>query len=290
MENNKETVEINEENIQKALNYLKLDINPFSKRDNLEKSIEEEKPKEEAKEKEKEKEKESEDKKEESEEKQPDKPIEEKTKKEDIIEKTEIKKSLEEIAENLKPFDDTLQKSILNKVETLEKSVLEKSVLERLEETTEKLQKAEEINLQLNETIISLQKSIGEGFNTLIDKFKAVGELEQRHLEAIQKQNERIANIDSTPVRRSITSKDFVQKSFDEEKDNKENSNKLSISKNRKDIIKILRQKSKIDEVDDLKKANGDYLTALQSYEASNTLTKAIREDLLKSENIEIIG
>jgi len=283
MENNKETVEINEENIQKALNYLKLDINPFSKRDNLEKSIEEEKPKEEAEEKEKEKE--PEDKKEESEEKQPDKPIEEKTKKEDIIEKTEIKKSLEEIAENLKPFDDTLQKSILNKVETLEKSVLE-----RLEKTTEKLQKAEEINLQLNETIISLQKSIGEGFNTLIDKFKAVGELEQRHLEAIQKQNERIANIDSTPVRRSITSKDFVQKSFDEEKDNKENSNKLSISKNRKDIIKILRQKSKIDEVDDLKKANGDYLTALQSYEASNTLTKAIREDLLKSENIEIIG
>jgi hypothetical protein len=275
----KETVEINEENIQKALNFLKLDINPFAnKMNNLEKAIEEEEKKPEVEEKKEPGEK-LEEKKEEKIEDPEEKP-------EEKLEKTKIKKSIEDFADVLKPFEDTLQKAIMDKVETLEKSILEK-----LEETTIELKNSKELNQNLTTQLEEINKAIESGFNVLVDKFKSVGELEQRHLQAIGLQNEKIEKFLKTPIEKSITSKNYMEKGFDKDEINKGTSEKrLSLSKNRKEVISLLRQKSKIDEVDDIKKAVGPYLSALQEFEASNKLSKAIQQDILKSEQIEIIS
>lgn len=268
---NSNLIEINKENIQKALNFLGLDVNPFKdinkgndgelksapepgggKKEDINKPEIFEEENGEIKEKE-----------------NKETPLEEKKKKEE----QEEKKPEEEVI--IKAEVDNLVKAEVNKIQKAFTDTFEKAI--------------DEIKNSFREELQIIKSEFTKGFQTTNEKFKSVGILEKEQMESINKLNSRLKTLEEQPnprksaIVKSIHDKNFENNNEFEQKD--PTKTYYSLSGNRKEILSMLKEKSNIDGVSDLSQANQLMVKGLEMYEASGnfgSFSKAITESLSK--------
>ena len=167
------------------------------------------------------------------------------------------------------------------KEEKMEKSLELESIKESV--NFEDLIKSQS-EVYLNE-INSLKEMISGLIKTNDDKFQALGILKKGELDTLNEISERVNHLERQPLaRKSVISTTAIEKAFDSEENN-DGRVRLSLTKNKKEILAELNKGLGIDLNDpsaDLSKANNTYLEALSSYESTRQLEKAVIVDLFK--------
>lgn len=290
---NSNLIEVNRNNIQKALNFLGLDANPFKEikkgEENNLKSPPEPgggtkediaKPEETKKEEKETKEHELKETFKEEHESNGEESGEESE--EEKLEKSKKAKK-EDLKEEIKP--EEINKAQVNELVKAQVNEITKSLNDTFEKAINSVKESFISEVQV------LKTELTKGFQTANEKFKSVGILEKEQMEAINRLDIRIKTIESAPQPRKsvLVSKSHVEKSFDQDNGIEQNrdSNKqyLSLSGNKKEILSILREKSNIDNVTDISQANQLMVKGLEIYESSSnfgSFNKAIISEFEK--------
>jgi len=127
--------------------------------------------------------------------------------------------------------------------------------------------------------------------NALISKFTSIQELtndlQKAFEDSLHNIEERLGKIENSPIpRKSVTrTSDILNKGEDNDLD-KDEPNTLSITRDRKQVMEILKAKSGIDGGT----PNESFMQALLAFEASGSIDKGIRTRLLTEDKIHLVN
>lgn len=129
----------------------------------------------------------------------------------------------------------------------------------------------------LKKDVDELKKAIDENGGVSSEKLDNI----EKSLENIEEIDQRLEEVEKrSQGRKSISTKNYIEKSFPQGEP--DGSNKLSISKDRSEILGILKSKAGIEKGE----INERYADALMAYESSGSISKAIAQDLRQEENV----
>lgn len=129
----------------------------------------------------------------------------------------------------------------------------------------------------LKKEVDELKKSIEENGGIGSEKLEKI----EKSLETIDKLDKRLENVEKrSQGRKSISTKNYIEKSFPGGEP--DGSKKLSITKDRGEILGILKSKAGIEKGE----INDRYADALMAYESSGSINKGIAQDLRQEDNI----
>lgn len=141
----------------------------------------------------------------------------------------------------------------------------------------------EEVNKKMGTMEKGLNAEIGKVSETME---KGISDLTSMFKSFAEKMDERLSNVENQSTgRKSMTSARVIEKAFgDGDAKNNEGKTKLSVSHHRQQISNVLLSKSGIEKGE----FNQFYGDAMQSFEATGTLSKAVITDLYTNSNILI--
>lgn len=145
----------------------------------------------------------------------------------------------------------------------------------------------EEIEEEVNKKLGTMEKGLNAEIGKVSETMeKGISDLTSMFKSFAEKMDERLSNVENQSTgRKSITSARVIEKAFgDGDSKNNEGKTKLSVSQHRQQISNVLLSKSGIEKGE----FNQFYGDAMQSFEATGTLSKAVITDLYTNSNILI--
>lgn len=137
------------------------------------------------------------------------------------------------------PTDNTTVQAVIE--QKLEKALVEIELLKSQIPTNPETTEAVDSEKLLKGIGVLLKEHNEHLHDELDEKFEAVGTIQKSLMDQITELNERLENLESQPTqRKSVTTKSFVEKSFDDDLNKKPERNVLSISRNKREILDTL--------------------------------------------------
>lgn len=207
------------------------------------------------------------------------------SKAEEEMEKEEDDENEEEDKkEDTKEKKKKIQKSISDLKEQLQKAETELAGLEGKKEEP-KIEKSEDSTLN---AINSLNDSIGKKFEAMATINKALSDQLSETKEELKKSQEKIQALEETPIRKSITTQNFIEKAFQE--DEKTGNKMLSVSQHRAEIQNMLIEKAGLGGDDVIEKSVDNFWNnEMQYFEATNSLHPRALQKLMAEDKIQIV-
>jgi len=171
--------------------------------------------------------------------------------------------------------------TLLDKKEDKKEGEKDDDELEKEKKDKKEMKKS--LDNELESFKSELTKAIGESNGELV---KGISDITTLFKAFTEKVNERLTVIENQPVgRKSVITQNVIEKSFGNPDDkNNENKTKLSISRQRQEISNVLFSKSGLEKGE----LNPLYSDAVASFEATNSISKAVVTDLYVNSNILI--
>lgn len=176
-----------------------------------------------------------------------------------------------------------MEKSISDLKEQLQKAEDELAGLEG-EKPKEKIEKGGEN--EILKAIHSSNEIMGKKFEAMATLNKNLENQLGETREELEKAQEKIQALEDTPIRKSITTQNYIEKAFQED----DNGNKmLSLSQHKREIQGMLIEKAGYDK-EEIEKADIDkfWENEMTYFESTNSLHPKAVQRLLKDDKIEI--
>lgn len=179
-----------------------------------------------------------------------------------------------------------------NKKEKMEKSISAlKEQLQKAESDLAELEGKKEIEKSDNDTlsaINALNESIGKKFEAMATINKSLSDQLGETREELKKSQEQIQALEETPIRKSVTTENFIEKAFQE--DEKTGNKMLSVSQHRNEIQNMLIEKAGLGGDEMIEKSVDSYWNnEMQYFEATNLLHPKAMQKLLAEDKIQIV-
>lgn len=178
-----------------------------------------------------------------------------------------------------------------------EKVEMKKSEIDALNEKIKKqekelveLKKGEDPPIEKSDTlnaINALNENVGKKFEAMATINKSLSDQLSQTQEELKKSQEQIKTLEDTPIRKSLTTKNFIEKAFQE---NDQGNKMLSVSQHRREIQGMLIEKAGLDG-DEIEKSEIDnfWNNELQYFEATNSLHPKAVQKLLLDDKIQVV-
>lgn len=190
--------------------------------------------------------------------------------------------SEEDKKEDIKEKKKKIQKSISDLKEQLQKAETE---LAGFDGKKEEIKKSEDPTLN---AINSLNDSIGKKFEAMATINKALSDQLGETREELKKSQEKIQALEETPIRKSVTTQNFIEKAFQE--DEKTGNKMLSVSQHRAEIQNMLIEKAGLGGDDVIEKSIDTFWNnEMQYFEATNSLHPRALQKLMAEDKIQIV-
>ena len=201
-------------------------------------------------------------------------------------EKAEIKKAIEEKETELAELKKAMDEDASEEKETKEdeKNEEEKETKEESKEKgSDTVMKAEEFAEIIKSTVETMLTEKIQSFTSKIEEVELSKAEETTLLKAeISELRTSLESVSSQPLHRSAMNVVALEKEHQEATKNCKVG--ISISQNKKDLKDILISKSGIEKGE----INEFYANALMGFEATGQISKAVEQELMKSENIQL--
>jgi predicted nucleic acid-binding Zn-ribbon protein len=180
--------------------------------------------------------------------------------------------------------EDTKKKKIQKSISEL-KDQLQKAETELAGLDGKKIEKSEDSTLN---AINSLNDSIGKKFEAMATINKALSDQLGETREELKKSQEKIQALEETPIRKSVTTQNYIEKAFQE--DEKTGNKMLSVSQHRTEIQNMLIEKAGLGGDDVIEKSIDTFWNnEMQYFEATGSLHPRALQKLVAEDKIQIV-